>query len=179
MKDPGPACLMSETKPAARTRTGLPGVRPPTRLTFAEAQARAWANKQSRGFNTTNIDREFCLLIAEIGEAYDAWRKTTRRPPWYRRILAVLRLWPLPAPKPHRSVCLEIADVHIFTLGLAQMLGIDSAEAVTEKLAINEARQYQRLPGGTHVRVPSEAGQAHPAPGRVAARASDFTGRPS
>jgi NTP pyrophosphatase (non-canonical NTP hydrolase) len=127
-------------------------------LTFAEAQARAWANKQAKGFNTANIDREFCLLMAELGEAYDAWRKTTRRPPWYRRILAAARIWPLPAPEPHRSVCLEIADVHIFALGLAQMLGIDSGEVITEKLAINEARQYQRLPGGTHARVERRLG---------------------
>jgi NTP pyrophosphatase (non-canonical NTP hydrolase) len=122
-------------------------------LTFAEAQARAWANKKAKGFNTTNVDREFCLLMAELGEAYEAWRKTTRRPPLYRRVLAALRIWPLPAPAPHRSLRLEIADVHIFTLGLAQMLGIDSAAVVTEKLAINEARRYRQLPGGTHAQL--------------------------
>lgn len=47
-----------------------------TDLTFADAQARAWANKRAKGFNTTNVEREFCLLMTELGEAYDAWRKT-------------------------------------------------------------------------------------------------------
>ena len=38
-------------------------------------QKLAWENKTSKGFNTTDIPLEFCLLQGEIAEAFDAWRK--------------------------------------------------------------------------------------------------------
>jgi NTP pyrophosphatase (non-canonical NTP hydrolase) len=39
------------------------------------AQQRAWENKVAKGFNTTDIPLEFCLLQGEIAEAFDAWHK--------------------------------------------------------------------------------------------------------
>ena len=29
----------------------------------------------NKGFNTTDVNKEFCLLYGEVSEAYDAWRK--------------------------------------------------------------------------------------------------------
>ena len=34
-----------------------------------------WQNKLKKGFNTTDVNKEFCLLYGEVAEAYDAWRK--------------------------------------------------------------------------------------------------------
>ena len=39
------------------------------------AQQRAWENKVAKGFNTTDVPLEFCLLQGELAEAFDAWRK--------------------------------------------------------------------------------------------------------
>ena len=39
------------------------------------AQKRAWQNKVAKGFNTTDIPLEFCLLQGKMAEAFDAWRK--------------------------------------------------------------------------------------------------------
>ena len=39
------------------------------------AQRLAWANKVAKGFNTTDIPMEFCLLNGEVAEAFEAWRK--------------------------------------------------------------------------------------------------------
>jgi hypothetical protein len=39
------------------------------------AQRRAWKNKVAKGFNTTDIPLEFCLLQGGLAEAFDAWRK--------------------------------------------------------------------------------------------------------
>jgi hypothetical protein len=33
------------------------------------AQKGAWENKLEKGFNTTDVPLEFCLLVAEVGEA--------------------------------------------------------------------------------------------------------------
>jgi NTP pyrophosphatase (non-canonical NTP hydrolase) len=93
-----------------------------------DAQARAWANKVAKGFNTTDVPMEFGLLWEEVGEAFSAWRKG--RP----------------------DLGGELADVAIFLLGLAQMTGVDLAAEVEAKLAVNEARDYARLPNGTLVK---------------------------
>jgi NTP pyrophosphatase (non-canonical NTP hydrolase) len=92
------------------------------------AQKLAWENKLAKGFNTTDIPLEFCLLSGEVAEAFDAWRKG--RP----------------------QVAEELADVAIYLLGLAEMAGADLQEAVEAKLAVNEARVYRRLPNGVPVK---------------------------
>lgn len=92
------------------------------------AQARAWANKVAKGFNTTDVPMEFGLLYEEVGEAFSAWRKG--RP----------------------DLGSELADVAIFLLGLAEMTGVNLAAEVEAKLAVIEARTYLRLPNGTLVK---------------------------
>jgi len=79
-----------------------------------------WANKLAKGFNTTDVPLEFCLLTAEVGEAIDAWRRD-------------------PASLPG-----ELADVFLFLLSVARMNGVDLEQAVTEKMAVNAGRQYVR-----------------------------------
>jgi NTP pyrophosphatase (non-canonical NTP hydrolase) len=101
---------------------------------LAAAQARAWANKLAKGFNTTDVPLEFCLLVEEVGEAFSAWRKG--RP----------------------GLGGELADVQIFLLGLAQMTGVDLAAETEAKLTLNEARAYARLPNGTPVKEEARGG---------------------
>ena len=78
-------------------------------ITFAEAQARAWLNKVRKGFNTTDVPMEFCLLMEELGEAFSAWRKG------------------------NRDLGGELADVVICVDLLASALGGDLGEAVRRK----------------------------------------------
>ena len=101
---------------------------------FADAQRRAWANKVARGFNTTDVPMEFCLLMEELGEAFSAWRKDKD------------------------SYGGELADVAIFLLGLAEMTDIDLGTEVAVKLDQNEQRAYVRLPNGTPVKAESGHG---------------------
>ena len=96
---------------------------------FAVAQRRAWANKSAKGFNTTDVPLEFCLLMEEVSEAFSKWRKA--RP----------------------GLGEELADAVIFLLGLAEMTGVDLGAEVEAKLAVNERRAYVRLPNGTPVKT--------------------------
>jgi NTP pyrophosphatase (non-canonical NTP hydrolase) len=89
------------------------------------AQQHAWQNKLAKGFNTTDVPLEFCLLNGEIAEAFDAWRKGCE------------------------DVAEELADIAIYLLGLAEMTGVDLQDAVEAKLAVNKARTYRRLSNGT------------------------------
>ena len=94
------------------------------------AQAAALANKQAKGLNTTNVELEFCLLTAEVGEAFTAWRRSE---PGYE---------------------LELADIFLFLAGLAEMTGVDLQEAVESKMRINAARTYRRNSNGVPIKVP-------------------------
>jgi len=49
----------------------------------------------------------------------------------------------------------ELADVAIYLLSLAEMLGIDLQDAIEAKLAVNAARTYESLPHGTLARTAS------------------------
>jgi hypothetical protein len=66
------------------------------------AQREVWANKLNKGFNVSDVPLEVCLLQGEVAEFFDAWRR--RRP---------------------EDAAEELADVAIYVLGLAQMIGVD------------------------------------------------------
>lgn len=101
----------------------------PDSIDFRTAQSAVWQNKLDKGFNTTDVRREFRYLLREYKEALQAWH--------------------LGLP----DVDLELADVALFTASLAEMLGVDLGNAVARKLAINAARTYARGPDGEMVRV--------------------------
>jgi NTP pyrophosphatase (non-canonical NTP hydrolase) len=95
-----------------------------------DAQARAWANKVAKGFNTTDVPMEFGLLVEEIGEAFSAWRKG--RP----------------------GLGGELADVAIFLLGLAQMTGVDLQAEIEAKLAVKAWHSYSYGQGQSSAGAP-------------------------
>lgn len=86
-------------------------------------QKEVYQNKINKGFNVTNINKEFCLLYGEVAEAYEAWRKKKE------------------------DVGEELADVAIYLLGLAEILGIDLATEIENKVKINQEREYEIIDG--------------------------------
>ena len=44
-------------------------------MELKKIQKDIWQNKLNKGFNTTDVNKEFCLLYGELFEAYEAWRK--------------------------------------------------------------------------------------------------------
>ncbi len=46
-------------------------------MDIRSAQQRAWENKVAKGFNTTDIPLEFCLLQGDIAEAFATWAGIT------------------------------------------------------------------------------------------------------
>jgi NTP pyrophosphatase (non-canonical NTP hydrolase) len=96
--------------------------------TISELQKRAWENKIKHGFNLTNVERDFCLLNGEVSEAYLAWLRG------------------------EDELDLELADVFIYLVGLAEMNHIDLEEAVLRKMEINEKRKYKKNAAGVLVK---------------------------
>ncbi len=90
---------------------------------WKQLQKEVYQNKLDHHFNVTDVNMEFCHLYGEVGEAYTAYRKQ----------------------KPDLGE--ELADVAIYLLGLAEILGFDLEDQVLRKMEINRARRYQVVDG--------------------------------
>jgi NTP pyrophosphatase (non-canonical NTP hydrolase) len=80
-------------------------------------------NKVDKGFNTTNVELEFCLTSGELAEAFEAYRKK------------------LP------TVGEELADVAIYLYGIAEILGFDLNKEILKKVDKNKNRTYENING--------------------------------
>jgi len=81
-------------------------------------QKRVYQNKVNKGFNVTDVFKEFCLTYGELTEACEAYMKK------------------------QDDVGEELADVAIYLLGLAEILGVDLEKEILSKMDKNEKRQY-------------------------------------
>ncbi len=97
-------------------------------MEFKKIQKAIWQNKLNKGFNTTDVNKEFCLLYGEVAEAYDAWKKKKD------------------------DLNEELADIAIYLMGLSEMLGFDLADEVEKKVSKNEKRVYKNI-NGVNVRI--------------------------
>ena len=92
-------------------------------MDLREAQKVVYKNKKDKGFNITDINKEFCLLYGEVAEAYDAWRKKKD------------------------DIGEELADIAIYLMGLSEMLGLDLETEIEKKIKINQDRKYKDIDG--------------------------------
>ena len=92
-------------------------------MKMKETQKEIYQNKLDKGFNVTDVNKEFCLLYGEVAEAYDAWRKKKE------------------------TVGEELADIAIYLMGLSEILGIDLESEIEKKVAVNRDRVYQLVDG--------------------------------
>ena len=97
-------------------------------MNMKEIQKEIWDNKVNKGFNTTDVNKEFCLLYGEVAEAYDAYRKKKD------------------------DLGEELADVAIYLMGLSEMLGFDLEEQILNKVSKNKKRVYKDI-NGANVRI--------------------------
>ncbi len=73
---------------------------------FGNIQKIIFDNKLNKGFNTTNVELEFCYTYGELAEAFEAYRK---------KLL---------------SIGEELADVAIYLYGIAEILCYDLNEEI-------------------------------------------------
>ena len=92
-------------------------------VNLKELQKDIYKNKIDKGFNVTDINKEFCLTYGELAEAYEAWRKKKD------------------------DVGEEIADVVIYLLGLSEILNIDLENEILKKINKNSQREYKIIDG--------------------------------
>ena len=92
-------------------------------MNMQEMQKEIWQNKINKGFNTTDVNKEFCLLYGEVAEAYDAYGKKKD------------------------DLNEELADIAIYLMGLSQMLGYDLETEIIKKVKKNKTRVYKNIDG--------------------------------
>lgn len=97
-------------------------------MDLSEMQKKVYQNKVNKGFNITDVPKEFCYLYGEVAEAYDAYLKGKS------------------------DLGEELADVAIYLLGLSEILGYDLKEQVEAKMAKNEKRIYKEV-NGAHIKI--------------------------
>ena len=97
-------------------------------MNMKEMQKEIWQNKVNKGFNTTDVNKEFCLLYGEVAEAYDAYRKKKD------------------------DLNEELADIAIYLMGLSEMLGFNLEDEITKKVNKNKKRVYKKV-DGVNVRI--------------------------
>ncbi len=85
-----------------------------------ELQKQIYQNKINKGFNTTDINKEFCYMYGEVGEAYEAYVKSYDK----------------------KELGKEFADIAIYLLGLCEILGFSLEKEILNKIEINEKRIY-------------------------------------
>ena len=91
-------------------------------------QKEIYQNKVNKGFNVTDINKEFCLTYGEMAEAYEAWLKKKK------------------------DLGEELADVAIYLLGLSEILGIDLEDEIQRKVYKNSKREYKTI-DGVNIRI--------------------------
>ena len=94
-------------------------------MEIRSGQKQAWENKVAKGFNTTDVPLEFCLLQGEIAEAFDAWRKG------------------------HPDLGEELADVAIYLLSLAEQ-----HQAIISRSRPRPERAHRHTPPPPAFRAP-------------------------
>ena len=97
-------------------------------MEMKKIQKEIWLNKINKGFNTTDVNKEFCLLYGEVGEAYEAYRKKKD------------------------DLGEELADIAIYLMGLSEMLGFDLEDEIDKKIIKNKNRVYKNI-DGVNVRI--------------------------
>ena len=86
-------------------------------LDLKKLQKEIYQNKLNKGFNVTDVNKEFCLTYGEVAEAYEAWRKKKD------------------------DLGEELADVAIYLLGISEIVGIDLEEEIQRKVYKNAKRE--------------------------------------
>ena len=97
-------------------------------MDLEQMQKRVYQNKLNKGFNVTDVPKEFCYLYGEVAEAYDAYLKNKE------------------------DLGEELADIAIYLLGLSEILGYNLKEQIEYKMQKNEKRLYKKV-GKSYIKV--------------------------
>ncbi len=92
-------------------------------------QKRIYANKVRHGFNVTDVGKEIVLMVEELGELANAYKRSDKRP--------------APEISLKEEMVDAVGDLMVYCLGLCEMLGVESEAVLRTIVAQNERRTYE------------------------------------
>ena len=92
-------------------------------IDLKKMQKDVYQNKIDKGWNVTDINKEFCLTYGEVSEAYEAWRKKKD------------------------DVGEELADIVIYILCISEILSLNLEGEILKKVEKNKHREYKIIDG--------------------------------
>ncbi|MDF1514925.1 MAG: MazG nucleotide pyrophosphohydrolase domain-containing protein [Anaerolineae bacterium] len=98
-------------------------------INLQELQRKIYQNKVNRNFNVTDVGKEIVLMVEELGELANAYKRSDQKP----------------APDISEKVDMvdAIGDLMIYCLGLCEMLEVDSEDVLQATVTRNENRSHE------------------------------------
>jgi NTP pyrophosphatase (non-canonical NTP hydrolase) len=98
-------------------------------IDLLELQRAIYQNKVERSFNVTDVGKEIVLMVEELGELANAYKRSDK----------------LPAPdiSEKEDMVDAVGDIMVYCLGLCEMLQVNSEEVLKEIIANNTTRSYE------------------------------------
>jgi NTP pyrophosphatase (non-canonical NTP hydrolase) len=94
-----------------------------------ELQKTIYQNKVDHNFNVSDVGKEIVLMVEELGELANAYKRSDKRP--------------APDISEKADMVDAIGDLMVYCLGLCEMLKVNSEEVLKDIVANNTTRSYE------------------------------------
>lgn len=98
-------------------------------IDLLKLQRAVYQNKVDRNFNVSDVGKEIVLMVEELGELANAYKRSDKRP--------------VPDISEKADMVDALGDLMIYCLGLCEMLQVNSEEALKDISARNTTRTHE------------------------------------
>ncbi len=98
-------------------------------IDLLKLQRTIYQNKVNRNFNVSDVGKEIVLMVEELGELANAYKRSDKRP--------------APDISEKADMVDAIGDLMIYCLGLCEMLQVSSEEVLRDIIAHNVTRTHE------------------------------------
>ena len=98
-------------------------------IDLLDLQRAIYQNKVEHNFNVSDVGKEIVLMVEELGELANAYKRSDKRP--------------APDISEKADMVDAIGDIIVYCLGLCEMLQVNSEGVLRDIVADNRTRSYE------------------------------------
>jgi NTP pyrophosphatase (non-canonical NTP hydrolase) len=98
-------------------------------IDLGKLQRTIYQNKVDHNFNVTDVGKEIVLMVEELGELANAYKRSDKQP--------------APDTSEKADMVDAIGDLMIYCLGLCEMLQVNSEKVLNDIVVDNTTRSYE------------------------------------
>ena len=98
-------------------------------IDLIKLQSAIYQNKVNRDFNVTDVGKEIVLMVEELGELANAYKRSDKKP--------------VPDISEKDDMVDAIGDLMVYCLGLCEMLQVDSEDVLRDIVELNRTRSHE------------------------------------